>query len=113
MSTRSVNGVSKVNNLEFVMDKTYNGWSNYETWTVNLWIGGTEGGTNYWDAQAKEVLEDNDNNVEEATEILANMLKEDMSQHECTNLHAELLDDALSKVDWKEISAFFIEASTP
>jgi hypothetical protein len=95
------------------MDKEYNGWSTYETWAVNMWIGSTEGSTNYWDNEAKELLERNDNDVEETTQLLANALEENLSQHECTGLHAELLNDALSKVDWKEISAFFIEAAMP
>ena len=24
-------------------DKEYNGWTNYETWNVGLWLGGDEG----------------------------------------------------------------------
>lgn len=26
-----------------IEDTTYNGWSNYQTWNVALWIGNTEG----------------------------------------------------------------------
>jgi len=58
------------------MDKEYNGWSTYETWAVNMWIGGTEGSTNYWDNEAKELLERNDNDVEELKDELAAALVE-------------------------------------
>ncbi len=29
-------------------EKGYNGWSNYETWNVKLWMDNDEGSYNYW-----------------------------------------------------------------
>ena len=37
-------------------DKTYNGWSNFETWQANLWLG--EAGGFYGDDLAKDYLEE-------------------------------------------------------
>jgi hypothetical protein len=68
----------------------------YVTWAVNT---------------AKKLLERTDNDVEKATLVLADVLEENLSQHKCTGFHAELLDDALSKIDWEEISASFIKAA--
>lgn len=33
----------------------YNGWTNYETWAVNLWID-NDGGTERWTERASEIL---------------------------------------------------------
>jgi hypothetical protein len=70
----------------------------YVTWAVNT---------------AKELLERNNNDVEKATQLLAYVLEDNLSQHNCTGFHAELLDDALSQIDWEEISASFIKAAMP
>ena len=35
-------------------DKRYNGWKNYETWNVALWIGNEEGSYNYWRERSQE-----------------------------------------------------------
>ena len=34
--------------------KEYNGWHNYETWLVKLWIDNEEGSYNYWREVAQE-----------------------------------------------------------
>lgn len=34
----------------------YNGWSNYETWNVKLWIDNEEGSYDYWREQTPAVL---------------------------------------------------------
>ena len=46
-------------------DTTYNGWTNYETWNVALWIGGDEGLYNF----AKEFASYDDfvNNLKEVS----------------------------------------------
>ena len=33
-------------------EKRYNGWTNYETWAVNLWIDNDQGSYTYWREQA-------------------------------------------------------------
>jgi hypothetical protein len=38
-------------------EKTYNGWTNYETWLVKLWIDNDEGSYHYWTERAREVYE--------------------------------------------------------
>jgi hypothetical protein len=38
-------------------DKRYNGWANYETWAVNLWIDNCQGTQEYWNERAQEALQ--------------------------------------------------------
>lgn len=38
--------------------KTYNGWTNYETWNVALWIGNEEGSYRYWQAVTQECYDE-------------------------------------------------------
>jgi len=39
-------------------DQKYNGWTNYETWLVNVWMSNSEGDSQYWDEQTGEVLQE-------------------------------------------------------
>ena len=78
-------------------DKTYNGWTTYETWLVNLWL------TNDMQdddliASVKEVETDY-----EAKEILKDYVEEMVPFQGITNLFADLLRGALSEVNWYEI----------
>jgi hypothetical protein len=81
---------------------SYNGWTNYETWLVNLWLTNDQGSYNavlgvVQDAapdQAPEALKDW---VE--TVVLGDILEEGHG------LAHDLLTSALSEVDWFEIAA--------
>lgn len=107
--------------------KEYNGWTNYETWVVNLWMDNEEGTHDYW----KEVAEDIYNNqaaeqkhftkMEEAVYMLADRLKDDHEDRKDSWLEnaglnssvwADLLGAALSEVNWREIAEHLLENVT-
>lgn len=100
-------------------DKKYNGWTNYETWNVKLWIDNEEGSQNYWQEQAQEAYERADEDTltkkENAATDLAERLKDQHQEamNEWTPNQAcvftDLLGAALSEVNWYEIAESMIE----
>ncbi len=94
-------------------DSSYNGWSNYETWVVNLWLGNDEGSYNtcrtlaqrcFEEAVADQVL----SRKERACYQLANSLKEMIEDGNPlasdASVYADLINASLSEVNWKEIA---------
>ena len=84
-------------------DKTYNGWTNYETWNVALWIDNEPG--SYEDARdmARHARDEY---------ALAKALKgwvEDMAPDLGASMFSDLLTAALGKVDWDEIAGHYYE----
>ena len=64
-------------------DKKYNGWTNYETWCVNLWIGADS--SNYWNETALEIYNESEadttfSRVERAALDLADRLKSEIEE---------------------------------
>ena len=93
--------------------KTYNGWTNYETWCVNLWLTNDEGSYHYWREEAGRHLKDD---REDARCNLAKQLKselEEASPLEEASLFSDLLNAALSEVDWYKVADAFLEDLEP
>lgn len=90
------------------MSETYEGWSNYETWAVKLWIDNDFTAYNHW----QEVLRKLNRN-ERATAHLADRLRDEIAGARPPmppGLYADMLTAALDAVNWAEIAADLMEA---
>jgi hypothetical protein len=106
----------------------YNGWYNYETWAVNLWLDSEESSQNYWNERASLAYETAADSVSayanftgreifsrEERAVLA-LEKQLQSEHEealpsLTGFAADLLNAAMSEVNWREIAQHLVEAA--
>jgi hypothetical protein len=103
----------------------YNGWTNYETWNVKLWLDNEESSQRYWQQAAKEALETAKETLsanfrmtgvepfttaERAAFELAKALKEQHEEAlpELQGFAADLLGAAMSEVNWHEIATSLI-----
>lgn len=103
-------------------DETYNGWTNFETWAVALWLDSEQGTHHYWREASREAWESasETKHVREwkfsrddaARILLADRLKEEVEEGIPllgANLYADLLGAALSSVNWHEIARHYVE----
>lgn len=104
-------------------DKGYNGWKNYETWNVALWLGNDQGSQEHWNEKAQDCYDNAEGcssftREERAALDLADSLKADFEEGKDNLLEeskmtcsvwADLLGAALSEVDWLEIAEHYIE----
>ena len=98
--------------------KNYNGWTNYETWLVKLWLDNDQGSQEYWESEARECMQDvaSDNDIRsEAANDLADRLKDEHKRYvdEIMPGPASFLNDlinaALSEVNWDEIARSYVD----
>lgn len=96
--------------------QTYNGWANYPTWAVNLWLSNDEGLYNEAleiakDVYGGQILSQTDPNF--GLGVLAESYKEwvtnDLAPDLGASFAADLLGYALGEVDWREIAKAWIE----
>jgi len=95
-------------------DKTYNGWTNYETWATNLWIDNDESLQNEAREQTRNARENPEKNVfcpggvREVRFTLADAIKRWVTDGLLPDLGAclaaDLLGAAVSEVNWLEIA---------
>lgn len=83
-------------------DRSYNGWSNYETWCVALWIDNEE-------SMQSEAHEMGERAID--PHRLADALKnwiEEMQPDLGASMWADMLGAAMSEVDWREIAEHYM-----
>ena len=98
-------------------ENQYNGWTNYETWSVSLWISNNQHDNEFWADAASRCLEDagNDSDVQTlnlsvrqvARFRLANQLKDvtlNNSPLSEPSLYSDLLAASLREVNWEEVA---------
>jgi hypothetical protein len=109
--------------------KTYNGWTNYETWNVALWIDNDQGSQEHWQEQAQDAYDNAEvqktrsfTHDEQAVLDLSTTLKDHFEAeweeikeaagkhvHISSSMWADLMGAALSEVNWHEIAEHMIE----
>ena len=75
----------------------YNGWSNRETWIVNLWMTGDQ---SYYE-QLCEITSSH-NNLDDQAEVLEDWIRFEYDG-EYSSLWADLINNSLAEVNWYEI----------
>ncbi len=90
--------------------KEYNGWTNYETWVVSLWMGNDCYSQEYFESVANEIAKRCDDKEELVTR-LAEAIEEHHQEAlpKVDGFAADLLNASMSEVDWREIAAHMVD----
>lgn len=90
---------------------SYNGWENYETWVVNLWIGNSYSSYHWWKTEVEERLEVEDYDTDAVVQEIAEQLKEDIESQmpEVYGMYKDLLLGAMSEVNYGEIATAWVK----
>jgi hypothetical protein len=89
-------------------EKGYNGWKNYETWLVALWINNDQGTQEIALDMARQYKGMEHENYE-LSHALKDWIEEQNPLSDNADLFTDLLNAALSEVDWYEIAESFFE----
>lgn len=90
-------------------DETYNGWKNYPTWNVNLWLNNDEGLYHQTLAMVSEIRNHAKLVRVETADMLKSFVCEELAPDLGASFAADLLGYALDQVDWFEIADAWLE----
>jgi hypothetical protein len=99
------------------MSEGYNGWTNYETWLVKLWMDNDSGSQDYYAERARECYEGAGDEGCISRRDVARLRLADLMDEECAEqvpelpgVYGDLLASAISEVNWNEIAGHYIDA---
>jgi hypothetical protein len=92
-----------------IMAKTYNGWTNWETWNANLWIENDWRFSESYALQAGDLLSSYDE--DDCIEKLADIIESDFDElmPEVSGFFADMLNGAMREVNWHEIAKHYVQ----
>ena len=97
----------RLSDMENVMSN-YNGWKNYETWLVNLWID-NDGAAEHWRERAEEVRDTYDLSCE-MQQFYTELAETEIP---ASGVFADLFNSALREVSWYDIAEHYISELEP
>jgi hypothetical protein len=86
------------------MEKTYNGWANYETWVVKLWMDNDQGLYNYINEEVKNYKDD----ISGLAGWLESTMMETMPEN-VAGWVSDLLNSSFERIDWVEVAQSLLE----
>lgn len=95
-------------------DTKHNGWANYETWAVSLWLDNDQDSQEQCEAWAIEYMQeaiDREKDKSYAVDELSDRLEwmHDEQVPATAGVYSDLLSHALGRVDWHEIAQAYID----
>jgi hypothetical protein len=87
----------------------YNGWKNYETWNLKLWLDNDQDTYHYWQHAAREAFGMGD--VEKAKRTLAEQLETHITEDapQLTGFYSDILNASIREVAYWEIAESMLE----
>lgn len=77
----------------------YNGWSNHETWLINLWLTNEE--SYYYEMQ--RILSTH-TSLQNQADALLEFMQNEHEELEVTGMWSDIISNTLWRVNWREIA---------
>jgi hypothetical protein len=98
-------------------DTRYNGWTNYETWNLALWLGNDQGSDEYWREQTLEAWnqtsesDTKESRMDDVAYALADQLQRETEDGapEVNGFYADVLSASIRSVNFREIAEHWLE----
>lgn len=92
---------------------SYNGYVNYETWNVSLWLDNEQGSYNRYVNLAYDVLTRNDNDPDTSRYELGKIIAYDLENNnplgDQASVYSDLLGASLRSVHWPDVAEGFVD----
>lgn len=93
-------------------DKTYNGWTNYATWLVNLWIDNDPYLTEQFSNECCGLFgswEEKDDVDWRLGDYIKEVMEEIIEEQGVEGFVLDLVNSAMSEVNWREIAGHYCD----